>query len=123
MLHNVFCTERFTKHFWKTDDCPNGKISNACGECSFCLKCDRRCKYNYIVQYWKSYNSLNFKVTSLENNMLEPGDYVKPCGVLNIGYFIIMWLYMMVGLFGFIKYGDREDMGASITLDIPVDNP
>lgn len=55
--------------------------------------------------------------------MLKPGDYIKPCGVLNWGFFIIMWLYMLVGLFGFVKYGDRADMGSVITLDIPVDDP
>lgn len=52
----------------------------------------------------------------LENEMRNPKDFVGKCGVLNQGMFTIIFLYVGMGLFGYLKYGD-ESMG-SITLNI-----
>lgn len=54
--------------------------------------------------------------------MLKPADYIKPCGVLNMGYLIIMILYTTVGLLGYIKYGYKDDLEGSVTLELPTDS-
>ncbi|XP_017139387.1 proton-coupled amino acid transporter-like protein CG1139 [Drosophila miranda] len=56
-------------------------------------------------------------ILAIEENMDTPGDFVKPCGIMNGGMSIVLGLYVLLGFFGYWKYGD-EALG-SITLNIP----
>ncbi|XP_012272958.1 proton-coupled amino acid transporter-like protein CG1139 [Orussus abietinus] len=58
-------------------------------------------------------------IIALENNMKTPQNFGGYCGVLNIGMTIIVILYILVGFFGYIKFG--ADAGGSITLSLPKD--
>lgn len=52
--------------------------------------------------------------------MKTPKAFGKPCGVLNISMIIIVLLYVGMGLFGYLNYGD--EVKGSITLNLPVDD-
>ncbi|XP_066148001.1 proton-coupled amino acid transporter-like protein CG1139 isoform X1 [Euwallacea fornicatus] len=54
---------------------------------------------------------------SVENNMESPEHFLKPFGVLNIGFAILSFFYLFVGIFGYWRYGD--DIHSSITLNFP----
>ncbi|KAL0902830.1 hypothetical protein ABMA27_000612 [Loxostege sticticalis] len=56
-------------------------------------------------------------VLALEYNMENPKHFVGACGLFNIGMVIIMSLYALVGVMGFLKYG--REIQASITLNLP----
>ncbi|XP_072931466.1 proton-coupled amino acid transporter-like protein acs isoform X2 [Epargyreus clarus] len=56
-------------------------------------------------------------VLALEYNMEDPKRFVGLFGLFNIGMLIIMSLYMVVGVFGYLKYGDS--IKASLTLNLP----
>ncbi|XP_045531125.1 proton-coupled amino acid transporter-like protein CG1139 [Pieris brassicae] len=56
-------------------------------------------------------------VLALEYNMEEPQRFVGLCGLFNIGMIIIITLYLTMGVFGYLKYGD--DIQPSITLNLP----
>ncbi|XP_036336993.1 proton-coupled amino acid transporter-like protein CG1139 [Rhagoletis pomonella] len=56
-------------------------------------------------------------ILAVEENMENPKSFVKPCGILNIGMSIVLCLYILLGFFGYWKYGD-EALG-SVTLNIP----
>jgi proton-coupled amino acid transporter len=58
-------------------------------------------------------------VMPLENNMKTPQHFIGCPSVLNIGMTIVVVLYSTVGLFGYLKYGDKTE--ASITLNLPED--
>ncbi|KAJ8865747.1 hypothetical protein PR048_033268 [Dryococelus australis] len=58
-------------------------------------------------------------IIALENNMQTPGDFVGYTGVLNKGMSVIVFLYVLVGFVGYVKYGD-DTMG-SITLNLPTE--
>lgn len=52
----------------------------------------------------------------LENEMKTPKSFVGLTGVLNRAFVIIVFLYIGMGLFGYLKYGDKiED---TITLNL-----
>lgn len=51
--------------------------------------------------------------------MENPKQFVGLFGLFNIGMVIIMSLYLLMGIFGYLKYGD--DVKASITLNLPQD--
>lgn len=51
--------------------------------------------------------------------MKTPQHFGGYCGVLNIGMSVIVVLYILVGFFGYIKYG--EEAAGSITLNLPND--
>lgn len=55
----------------------------------------------------------------LENEMKKPKCFVGVTGVLNRAFLIIVVMYIGMGLFGYLKYGDgiRE----SITLNLESD--
>lgn len=55
----------------------------------------------------------------LENNMKTPQHFIGCPSVLNIGMTIVVVLYSTVGLFGYLKYGDKTQ--GSITLNLPND--
>lgn len=59
-----------------------------------------------------------FQVLPLENNMETPQDFGGYTGVLNTGMVIVACLYIAVGFFGYLKYGDKVKLG-SITLNLP----
>ncbi|XP_012267231.2 proton-coupled amino acid transporter-like protein CG1139 [Athalia rosae] len=58
-------------------------------------------------------------VIALENNMKTPQNFGGYFGVLNIGMTIIVVMYIVIGFFGYIKYGDKAQ--GSITLNLPND--
>lgn len=49
--------------------------------------------------------------------MRTPQAFGKPCGVLNYAMASIIFLYIAMGLFGYLNYGD--DVAGSITLNLP----
>ena len=59
------------------------------------------------------------QIIALENNMKTPQNFGGSCGVLNIGMTVIVILYVVVGFFGYIKYG--SEAAGSITLNLPQD--
>ncbi|XP_039764137.1 proton-coupled amino acid transporter-like protein CG1139 [Pararge aegeria] len=58
-------------------------------------------------------------VLALEYNMEKPKQFVGLFGLFNIGMVIIMSLYVLMGVFGYLKYGD--EVKASLTLNLPHD--
>eukprot|EP00095_Tigriopus_kingsejongensis_P005567 snap_masked-scaffold12_size759060-processed-gene-2.9 protein:Tk05567 transcript:snap_masked-scaffold12_size759060-processed-gene-2.9-mRNA-1 annotation:"proton-coupled amino acid transporter 4" len=58
-------------------------------------------------------------VLPLENKMKYPGDLKGYFGVLNTSMTIVVSLYIALGFFGYLKYGD--DVLGSITLNLPVE--
>ncbi|XP_014206432.1 proton-coupled amino acid transporter-like protein CG1139 [Copidosoma floridanum] len=58
-------------------------------------------------------------IIALENNMKTPQNFRGTCGVLNIGMVVIVILYIIVGFFGYVKYG--PEAAGSITLNLPMD--
>ncbi|CAH1119692.1 unnamed protein product [Phaedon cochleariae] len=55
-------------------------------------------------------------IMPLENEMKTPGDFSRTCGVLNIAMFIIVSLYIAMGLFGYLAFG--SEVGGSISYTI-----
>lgn len=56
----------------------------------------------------------------LENEMKTPRSYVGATGVLSRAFAIIVVLYIGMGLFGYIKYGNA--IKSSITLNIEIES-
>ncbi|EDV50262.1 proton-coupled amino acid transporter-like protein CG1139 [Drosophila erecta] len=56
-------------------------------------------------------------ILAIEENMATPKSFVGPCGILNSGMSIVLGLYILLGFFGYWKYGDESE--GSITLNIP----
>ncbi|XP_063837582.1 proton-coupled amino acid transporter-like protein CG1139 [Ostrinia nubilalis] len=56
-------------------------------------------------------------ILPLENEMKSPKDFVGKCGVLNQAMISIIVLYVGMGLFGYLQYGDNAK--GSITLNLP----
>lgn len=56
----------------------------------------------------------------LENEMKTPKAFGGSCGVLNQAMIAIVFLYVGMGLFGFLKYGDS--IQGSITLNLPAED-
>lgn len=50
--------------------------------------------------------------------MESPQDFGGYLGVLNTGMVIVACLYVAVGFFGYLKYGEAVKLG-SITLNLP----
>lgn len=57
------------------------------------------------------------QVLPLENEMKNPKKFGSAFGVLNASMLPISVLYTVVGLLGYLKYGDKTT--GSITLDMP----
>ena len=53
----------------------------------------------------------------LENEMKKPKKFMTPCGVLNIGMALNIILYVGMGLFGYLRYGDEVD--GTVTTNLP----
>ncbi|KAH8379992.1 hypothetical protein KR009_008422, partial [Drosophila setifemur] len=56
-------------------------------------------------------------ILAIEENMEKPRAFVRPCGIMNGGMSIVLGLYVLLGFFGYWKYGE-EALG-SVTLNIP----
>lgn len=56
----------------------------------------------------------------LENEMRTPKAYVGRTGVLNKGFAIIVALYIVMGLFGYLAYGNA--IKSAITLNLQINN-
>lgn len=63
------------------------------------------------------YLLFNLQILALEYNMEKPKQFVGLFGLFNIGMIAIITLYLSVGVFGYLKYGDS--IKASITLNLP----
>nr|CAD7196254.1 unnamed protein product [Timema douglasi] len=57
-------------------------------------------------------------VMPLENSMKNPSHFLGCPGVLNTSMTIVTFMYTLVGLAGYLKYGN--DTAASITLNLPI---
>lgn len=53
----------------------------------------------------------------LENEMKKPKKFMTPCGVLNIGMALNIILYVGIGFFGYIRYGDG--VLGTVTTNLP----
>jgi proton-coupled amino acid transporter len=60
---------------------------------------------------------LSVQILPLENNMKTPKSFGGNFGVLNRAMLLIITLYVVMGFFGYIKYGSGA-LG-SITLNLP----
>lgn len=49
--------------------------------------------------------------------MRKPSTFPGVCGVLNAGMILVTTLYLTIGFFGYLKYGDL--VHGSVTLDLP----
>ncbi|KPI91887.1 Proton-coupled amino acid transporter 4 [Papilio xuthus] len=56
-------------------------------------------------------------ILALEYNMEEPKRFVGMLGLYSVGMITIITLYLIVGVFGYLKYG--EEIKATITLNLP----
>lgn len=56
----------------------------------------------------------------LENSMRTPQNFIGLCGVLNKGMGGVTMVYILLGFFGYVKYGN-EALG-SITLNLPIED-
>jgi proton-coupled amino acid transporter len=57
------------------------------------------------------------QVLALENNMKTPASFGGSTGVLNTGMVAITIMYVAMGFFGYVKYG--ESAKGSVTLNLP----
>jgi proton-coupled amino acid transporter len=67
----------------------------------------------------KKDNIFTVQIIALENNMKTPQYFGGYCGVLNIGMSVIVVLYIAMGFFGYLKYGDQA--AGSVTFNLPQD--
>lgn len=56
-------------------------------------------------------------VLPIENQMNEPIHFITPNGVLNTSCVLVLLVYMTVGFFGFLRYGN--DIKDTLTLNLP----
>ncbi|CAH0703638.1 unnamed protein product [Spodoptera exigua] len=56
-------------------------------------------------------------ILALEYNMERPRDFTGICGLFSISMFIIIGIYVVLGICGYLKYGDECE--GSITLNLP----
>ena len=56
----------------------------------------------------------------LENEMKHPKKFKTQCGILNIGMYTIILMYIGMGLLGYMAHGD--DAMGTITLNLPKDD-
>lgn len=56
----------------------------------------------------------------LENNMKTPHHFTGLCGVLNQGMGAVTLVYILLGFFGYLKYGDAIE--GSVTLNLPIED-
>jgi proton-coupled amino acid transporter len=59
-------------------------------------------------------------ILPIENSMKDPRDFRGWTGVLNISMMLVTVLYITLGFFGYLRFG--EDIKGTITLNLPMDN-
>ncbi|KAE9525457.1 hypothetical protein AGLY_014257 [Aphis glycines] len=59
-------------------------------------------------------------VMPLENNMKTPRNFLGIFGVLNVGMGGVTMVYILLGFFGYLKYGEATK--SSITLNLPIED-
>ncbi|KAI5704205.1 hypothetical protein M8J75_002970 [Diaphorina citri] len=59
-------------------------------------------------------------IIALEKNMRTPADYRKPFGVFNMGMVIITLADILIGFWGYVKWGDQTQ--STITWNLPPTN-
>lgn len=57
-------------------------------------------------------------IMPLENNMENPRHFAKPAGVLNTGMTAVTVIYLIVGVLGYVAYGDNVQGSISSNLEI-----
>ena len=60
------------------------------------------------------------QVLPVENHMRTPEDFGGLSGVLNTAMVIVAVMFLAVGFYGYLKFGD--DILGSITLNLPTDH-
>ena len=60
------------------------------------------------------------QVLPIENQMKRPKEMLGFCGVLNTSMTIVAAMYVAMGFFGYLKYG--ESISACITLNLPIND-
>lgn len=56
----------------------------------------------------------------IANDMKHPEKFLSRFGVLNSGMFLVVSFYVVVGFFGYMRFGDA--IKSSITLNLPIDD-
>lgn len=51
--------------------------------------------------------TLNFQIVALENEMKNPADYRKPLGVFNLSLIVIVVSDILIGFWGYAKWGNH----------------
>lgn len=52
--------------------------------------------------------------------MKQPNNFDRPAGVLNVGMILVTFIFVTMGFFGYLKYGD--EVQGSLTLNLPKEN-
>lgn len=73
--------------------------------------------YKYPGIKVKVSNEILLQILPLENEMKTPKSFVGKFGVLNQAMISIIIMYIGMGLFGYLQYGDEA--AGSITLNLP----
>ena len=58
-------------------------------------------------------------ILPLQNAMKEPKKFIGLLGVMNVGMVLVSVIYVVIGFFGYWKFG--EATAGSLTLNLPVD--
>lgn len=58
-------------------------------------------------------------IMPLENSMQTPQSMLGPCGVISQASIMVLFLYILVGFFGYVKYGSATK--GSVILNLPVE--
>jgi proton-coupled amino acid transporter len=58
-------------------------------------------------------------ILPLQNSMKNPGNFSRACGVLNLGMIIVTAIFVCIGFFGYLQYG--EGVKGSLSLNLPND--
>lgn len=78
-------------------------------------------RYHLIILHFREqhYKYFLLQVMPLENNMRTPQHFTGLCGVLNQGMSGVTLVYMLLGFFGYLKYG--KEVQGSVTLNLPIE--
>lgn len=55
----------------------------------------------------------------IENEMKKPKDFRGVTGILNRAMFLIVFMYVSIGLLGYLRYGTEVE--ATVTVNLPKD--
>lgn len=57
----------------------------------------------------------------IENSMSNPGHFIGCPSVLSISMTVVIFLYTLMGVFGYMSYGDKAE--GSVSLNLSVEDP